>query len=133
MRYSQYVLSRLLVSENILQLYPVGVTLKGLLLTNIFVIGQHSLRMDEHYHNLICVFLTNRSNTHTFCISKCILCSTLVHLIFPIHYRIQQTVNKSISTIYHKWTVIFILTLGYHATVGLGTNKLQQEIKQQSE
>ena len=43
----EYMLSRLLLAENLFQLFPV-VILKGLLLTNNFVIGHHSLRMDEH-------------------------------------------------------------------------------------
>ena len=52
----EYMLSWLLLAENLFQLFPV-VILKGLLLTNNFVIGHHSLRMDEHYYTVICVFL----------------------------------------------------------------------------
>ena len=50
----------LLLSEKLLQLYPVGVTLKDLLLTKCFVIGHHSLRMDEHYYNVMCVLSNKR-------------------------------------------------------------------------
>ena len=46
-----------MLSENLLQLYPVGVALKGLLLTHVFVIVHHSQRMDEHYYYVIYVFL----------------------------------------------------------------------------
>ena len=44
----------------LLQLYPVGDTLKGLYLANNVVICHHSLRMDQHYYNVICVFSNKR-------------------------------------------------------------------------
>ena len=62
----EYMLSWLLLAENLFQLFPV-VILKGLLLTNFFVIGHHSLRMDEHYYIVTCVFFYK---TEVTCIRK---------------------------------------------------------------
>ena len=70
-----------MLPENILQSYP-----ESLLLTNNFVISHYSLRMDEHYYNVIYGFLlTKRSIMYVS--NKRIMCSKLVRLIFPMHLR----------------------------------------------
>ena len=48
-----------MLPENQLQLYLVGVALKGILITNNVVICHHSLRMDEPYYNVIYGFVLN--------------------------------------------------------------------------
>ena len=65
-----------MLSENLLQLYPVGVALKGVLLPNSCVTDHHSLEMNEYYYYYVIYGLLVNGRIivyvylHAFCVQN---------------------------------------------------------------